>query len=221
MKITAQSPVTALLMAFLLSAFAPLAAAEDAVAVVRTATDGMLKVLQEAPDYVEDDPERYYDAVHEILDPVIDYRGFARGVMGAYASTERYRSLDEAGREQLKGQLARFTETMRIGLIRTYGKGLLAFGGSRIEVLDNEGGDPNAKSVSVRQLIHAEDSDPYTVLYQMGRNREGEWKLRNVIIEAINLGQVYRNQFEAAARKHNGDLDAVIDNWASPDVDTA
>ncbi len=220
MKTTAHSLAAALVLGILSCISTSMASADDAIAAVQTATDGMLAVLSEAPGYVEENPERYYQAVHKILDPVIDYRGFARGVMGAYASTDRYRSLDEAGRDKLKEQLARFTETMRVGLIRTYGKGLLAFGGSRIEVVDDESIDPEAKSASVRQLIYAEDSDPYTVLYQMGRNREGEWKLRNVIIEAINLGQVYRNQFEAAARKYDGDLDAVINNWASPDVET-
>jgi hypothetical protein len=64
---------------------------------------------------VDDDPERYYAAVHEVLDPVVDFRGFARGVMGEYATSARYRSLDEAGREKLRDQLERFTETMRIG----------------------------------------------------------------------------------------------------------
>ena len=37
-----------------------------------------------------------------------------------------------------------------------------------------------------------------------------EWQLRNIIIEGVNLGEIYRSQFEASARKSNGDLDVVI-----------
>ena len=43
--------------------------------------------------------------------------------------------------------------------------------------------------------------------------RDGSWKLRNLIIENINLGEIYRGQFEAAALEAGGDLDVVIANW--------
>jgi phospholipid transport system substrate-binding protein len=57
-------------------------------------------------------------------------------------------------------------------------------------------------------------------MYQMGKNKSGVWKLRNVIIETVNLGEIYKNQFQAAARKHDGDLNTVIEGWASIDVET-
>ena len=47
----------------------------------------------------------------------------------------------------------------------------------------------------------------------MGQYRDGSWKLRNLIIETINLGEIYRNQFNALAQSANGDLDLVIDQW--------
>ncbi len=198
------------------------AAAQDtAHDVVRKATDDILEVLKQAPSYVDKDPDRYYDAVHQVLDPVIDYRGFARGVMGDYASTPRYRSLDEAGQAELRDQLERFTETIRIGLIRTYGKGLLAFGGSRFELASPDDSQAGGRVVSVEQLIYNDQAKPYVVKYQMGQDRSAEWKLRNVIIEDINLGQIYRQQFEAAARKYKGDLNAVITNWSSEEADAS
>jgi len=189
--------------------------------VVQDATVQVMEVVVEAKSYVDAEPERYYQAVQNVLDPVIDFRGFARSVMGPYASSERYRSLDEAGRLQLRGQLDRFTEVMRLGLVRTYSKGLLAFGGSRIEVVQPPADIVEASRVSVRQLIYSDEPEPYVVMYQMGRGKTGDWKLRNVIIESVNLGEIYRNQFQAAARKHDGDLDSVIDNWSSVEVDTS
>lgn len=189
--------------------------------VVRDTSDRVMAVVQDAQTYAEQDPERYYAEVQAILDPVIDFRVFARGVMGAYASSDRYRALDEAGRAQLREQLDRFTEVMRVGLVRTYSKGLLAFGGSRIEVSSPAADEADLDHASVEQLIYTEGAQPYVVIYQMGRDRSGEWKLRNVIIESVNLGEIYRSQFEAAARKENGDLDAVIDSWTVIEVDEA
>lgn len=192
-----------------------------AYAVVQDTTVQVMAVVVEARSYVDAEPERYYQAVQAVLDPVIDYRGFARSVMGPYASSERYRSLDEAGRVQLRGQLDRFTEVMRLGLVRTYSKGLLAFGSSRIEVVQPPDDVVESSRVSVRQLIYSDEPEPYVMMYQMGRAKTGDWKLRNVIIESVNLGEIYRNQFQAAARKYDGDLDSVIDSWSSVEVDTS
>lgn len=205
----------AAVLAGILGATSALAAERNAHQVVEDTTSRVMAAVQDATAYVDKDPQRYYDNIQAILDPVIDFRGFARGVMGDYASSDRYRSLDKAGRATLKAQLDRFTEVMRLGLVRTYSKGLLAFGGSRIQLSKPGPGDDSASTVSVRQLIFGEGTRPYEVMYQMGRDKGGDWKLRNMIIETVNLGAIYRGQFEAAARKHNGDLDKVIDNWSA------
>lgn len=188
--------------------------------VVRHATERVMSEVESAQSYMSEDPERFYSALDEILDPVVDFRGFARGVMGAYASGDRYRELDAAGREKLREQLERFTEVMREGLVRTYGKGLLAFAGSRIELPD-PGAENDASRVAIRQYIHSGDKTPYEVVYYMGRDRDDQWKLRNMVIEDVNLGRIYQSQFESAARKYNGDLDQVIDTWSAVDLDDA
>ena len=186
--------------------------------VVRSATEQVMAVVEDAREYAEKDPDRYYQAIDEILAPVIDYRGFARSVMGPYASGNRYRSLDEPGRSLLRDQLERFTDVMRSGLVATYGKGLLAFSGTRIELIDPSAEDGENTRVSVQQLIYAEKSKPYVLIYQMGLNKGKQWKLRNIIIESVNLGEIYKNQFQSAARKHNGDLDVVIESWSAAET---
>ncbi|MBE9538027.1 MAG: ABC transporter substrate-binding protein [Proteobacteria bacterium] len=196
------------------------AARPSAHDVVRKATTQVMAVVEEARGYAQDDPDRYFQAVDEILEPVIDYRGFARSVMGPYASGDRYRSLDEAARAQLRGQLERFTEVMRTGLVATYSKGLLAFSGSRIEVSEPLDADSKQSRVSVHQLIYSEESQPYVLMYQMGLDKQKQWKLRNIIIESVNLGEIYKNQFQASARKYDGDLDVVIDNWSGSKSDS-
>ena len=87
--------VTRFLGVVMLSLMASLAWGQEPSAhdIVREATDQIMASVDETRDYVQEDPERYYATILEILDPVVDFRGFARGVMGPYASSERYRSL--------------------------------------------------------------------------------------------------------------------------------
>ncbi|WP_439105717.1 MlaC/ttg2D family ABC transporter substrate-binding protein [Congregibacter sp.] len=210
-----------LLTGLYLGSMAPGAAAQEgadateksARETLRETTDKVLVVIEEARDYVDEDPERYYGEVHKVLDPIVDFRGFARGVMGEYATGKRYRGLDEAGREQLKDQLERFTETMREGLVRTYSKGLLAFGGSRVELDDSADDATSDNRATLRQLIYSDEAQPYVVVYQMAKDKSGTWRMRNLVVENVNLGQIYRSQFESAARRYDGDLDKVIENW--------
>ncbi len=215
--------IAALLVACGLLA-SPFAATQEPTAedVLKKTTEEVLAVIDEAADYVDDNPERYYRRVNEALDDVVDFRGFARGVMGDYASSKRYRSLDEAGRQKLRQQLERFTTVMREGLVQTYSKGLLAFNGSRVE-LDKQrsrGSDEgNPDRATLYQRIYSDGSEPYVVIYRMARDRNGDWLMRNLIVENVNLGQIYRSQFEAAARKFDGDLDKVIDDWKIETVD--
>lgn len=213
---------------WLLASFTPVQVlAQDHVAydLVQDATVRVMDVVVAADAYVEADPERYYRQIQDLLDPLIDFRGFARTVMGPYASSARYRSLDESGRQQLRDQLDRFTTVMRSSLVRTYSKGLLAFGGSRIELLAPKTGEAveadetDTSRLSLRQLIYADRKQPYEVMYQMGQEKSGDWKLRNVIIENVNLGEIYRDQFLASAREQDGNLDAVIDTWTTVVVD--
>ncbi len=195
-------------------------ASSSAHEIVASATQSVMAVVEKAHEYADEDPQRYYNAVDEILAPVIDYRGFARSVMGPYASGDRYRSLNEESREELRGQLERFTQVMRTGLVATYSKGLLAFSGSRIEVSDPSEEDAGKTRVTVQQLIYGEQAQPYILIYQMGLDKQKQWKLRNIIIENVNLGEIYRNQFQAAARKYDGDLDVVIENWSTAEEDS-
>lgn len=193
----------------------------SAYELVASVTERIMAIVDEAKVYVDEDPDRYYSEIDEALAPVIDYRGFARSVMGPYASGDRYRSLDEQGKAQLRAQLERFTRVIRSGLVSSYSKGLMAFSGSRIELTAPDPKDAASTHVSVRQLIYSENIQPYVLLYQMGLNKKSQqWELRNLIIDSVNLGEIYKGQFQAAARKKEGDLDAVIDNWTTDDIES-
>ena len=82
-----------------------------------------------------------------------------------------------------------------------------------------KGDDLTTGSATVMQNIFNGSGKSYVVQYTMRRNKAGEWKLHNLIIEGINLGLTYRSQFSAAAEKYHGDVDKVIANWTvEPEV---
>lgn len=192
------------------------AAADDSTGptpIIESTTSQIMTIVGEAPEYFDTDPDRFYDEIGAVLDQTIDWRGFAKGVMGEYASNARYRSLDDDGRKALREQLESFTTIMKSGLIRTYAKGLLAFSGSKFEIVDDEVIDPDARSASITQLVYGSGDRTYTVRYQMGRSRDGSWRLRNLIVADINLGQIYQNQFAAAAKSADGDVAKVVAEW--------
>lgn len=41
-----------------------------------------------------------------------------------------------------------------------------------------------------------------------------EWKVRNVIINGINIGKLFRDQFADAMQRNGNNLDKTIDGWA-------
>jgi len=183
--------------------------------VLETTTQQLMLVITEAQQYYDTDPERFYREIESLLNDVVDFDGFARGVMGKYASKKAYQALGSAEEKQaFKARMSRFSEIFKEGLVKTYAKGLLAFNGNRIDVLPPEAGAPVDGSVTVVQHIYGEAATPYVVSYKMRQDKSAQWKLRNLTIEAINLGIIYRSQFYSAAKRYSGDVDQVIDGWS-------
>ena len=187
----------------------------SAYQVVETITGQLLVLIEQAKLYVDEDEERFFTELDVLLRPFIDFRSFARAVMGRHASSKKMASLTEAEKAKLNAQIDRFSEIFLGALIQTYGKGLLAFDGEEIEVVPPviDAAKPQPKKVVVKQLIYGDRKTPYEVQYSMRTDKEGQWRLRNMVVESINLGKIYRNQFDNAVQVYEGSIDSVIDNW--------
>ena len=181
--------------------------------IIESTTSQIMAIVGEAPEYFDTDPDRFYNEIGAVLNETIDWRGFARGVMGEYASSSRIRSLSKEERASLKAQLDIFTDTMKTGLIQTYAKGLLAFSGSKFEVINGDEVKAGDRSASVTQLVYGAGDKEYTIRYDMRKSRDGLWKIRNLNVEGLNLGQIYRSQFASAAKSANGDVAMVVAQW--------
>jgi phospholipid transport system substrate-binding protein len=175
--------------------------AED---LVEKTTARMLVLIEEAKTYVDDDPERFYVEVEGLLEPVIDFPRFARSVMAAH-----YKRATPEQRE-------RFAEGFKWSLVRTYALALTEFNDGGVNIVPSDRPPKRPDRASVKQEIRSE-GEVYPVIYSMAMNSEGEWRVMNIIINGINMGLTYRNQFASAVNDpvYGGDMDRAIDGWVA------
>jgi len=212
----------------LLLSLATLARAEELdrrgpVEIIELATEQVLAAIDEARGYYDSDPDRFYAEVERILAPVVDFQGFARGVMGFHGSAEAYRQLkSEAEREAFKARISRFDPKLRETMVAGYSKGLLAVKIDSIEVVqpddDAQRRIAAGDTVQIVQRVATGEGEPFLLKYLLKPNREGEWKVRNLDVDGVDLGRVYRSQFAASVRDLGGDVDRAIDGWSFTDA---
>lgn len=169
---------------------------------VESVTNQLLQTIEIHRDTFEDDPEGFFAALDGLLKDVIDFDWIAYKVMGSY------------GKKATPEQRSRFANTFRCELIETYGRGLVAYGEQNIVVVPPTEDINGQRKVKVVQEIHGSDG-VFPLVYSMGLTKEGNWKVTNVVINGINLGKTFRNQFIQRAQRFGGDIDQVISNWSS------
>jgi len=172
---------------------------------IRDSIKDLMTQIEGRETYFADNIDELKAIVDDSLEEVADFRYIAASVMGRYFGNATPQ------------QRSRFVDTFRKTLIDTYTKGLVTFDYREIRVLDNQQASRYEDQASVAMEVVANDGSVYPVSYSL-RLDDGQWKVVNVIVNGINLGLTFRNQFDQAMREHNRDYDAVIDGWA-PELD--
>lgn len=167
--------------------------------VIEETTAQVLSLLETGVDPVAA-PEQFVTKLSEVLDPVVAFEYIAKGVMGVHAKN--------ASPQQIK----QFSESFKKGLVNTYGRGVSGFQGLDIEVLAPVKPVGDSRRANVVQEIRS-SGGVNKVSYSMAKNRQGQWKLVNLVLNGINFGQTFRGQFAAAVDKNNGDVDKTIADW--------
>lgn len=190
----------ALMLALSVPLFAHAAAATPQQVVEET-SNRVMEVLDSNRELYRKDSEAFLEGLSEVLDPVVDYEGIARSVM-----TVRF------SRDASPDQVQRFIDTFKRSMVQFYGNALLEFDSGEISVLPPRNRDKREDRASVNMEIKTANGTVYPTTYTM-INKDGQWMVRNVIVEGINIGLLFRDQFAQAMQTHNNDLDKVIDNW--------
>ncbi|WP_299316315.1 phospholipid-binding protein MlaC [uncultured Halomonas sp.] len=202
------SPMTlslrSLLVALALLLFAlPAAAAPERTPeqVIRHSVETLTSEIEGRRDYFAENLDELKALVDESLDDIADFRYIGASVMGRYFQNATPQ------------QRSRFADTFRQTLIDTYTRGLVTFDYRELRVLDNQRPQRHEDQASVDMEVVATNGQVYPVSYSL-RLSGNEWRVVNVIVNGINLGLTFRNQFDQAMRDQGRDYDAVIDNWA-------
>ena len=145
--------------------------------------------------------------LRQTLTPMVDFERFSKAVMGKH-----YEAATPTQRTEFTNVL---TETM-FGL---YTKVLLKFDIANLEVQYPTEDKPFKGSVSMK--VTTDGGDTYNISYSVRQNPQKQWKVRNMILDGINLGLAYRNQFNGAAQRYNGNISMVISNWSAEMDDNA
>ena len=163
----------------------------------------MVKVLTEQSDLFETDRTQYEQKIKDIFEPMIDFKRVAASVMG-----RKYYLL------ATKEQREEFVEIFKDSLLDTYAETLAQWGDSKIRTEFNDGySNSELKNVEVRQVLDTGNSK-YPISYKLRKN-DKDWKIVNIIINGVNLGLTFRNQFQALAVSQNDDIEATLSNWIS------
>jgi len=186
--------------------------AKDAEQLISTTSDEINAIVKGASAYFDTDPDRYYQQIGATLDPHVDYDTFARGVMGHIASKRYVESLPEGERAAARANLPKFRDVLHDTLVKGYGKVFYNYAGSQYAIKSTEligSGD----RASVTQKVIDPQRKQYELQYTLNYQGEKGWKIQNVIVDGINMGQSYRAQFEEALDLYKGNVSDVIKNW--------
>ena len=169
--------------------------------VVQGVTDSVMSVIKSGEKTLKENPDAYFAKVRESLESTVSFPFIAKNVMASYWS-----QASETQRDQ-------FTETFTRGMVETLGKGLANYSDLKITTLPPEGDVSAMKRVEVIQEVAAADGTS-RISYTMAQNKSGEWKLINVVLNGVNLGKSFRDQFAQSMKQNDNDIDKVIATWA-------
>ena len=195
------------LVFFLLTGSLYIFSDEDPYLFIDENAQKMVRVLTEDSSLFETDRVLYENKIKEIFEPMIDFRRVAASVMG-----KKYYLL------ATKEERAEFVLIFRDSLLDTYAETLAQWGDSTITTEFPKNKEELSKNVEVRQILDTGTSK-YPISYKLRKSKDG-WKIVNIIINGVNLGLTFRNQFQALAVSHNENISDTLRNWVS-DAGTA
>ena len=174
---------------------------------IDTNAQEMVEILTTEAFLFETNRELYEQKIKEIFEPMIDFRRVAASVMG-----KKYYLL------ATKDERLQFVNIFKDSLLDTYAETLAQWGNSTITTKFPDNKDVTLQNVEVKQILDTGTST-YPISYKLRNSKDG-WKIVNIIINGVNLGLTFRNQFQALAITHDENIALTLENWVS-DAGTA
>ena len=163
----------------------------------------MVEVLTADADLFDTNREEYENKIKIIFEPMIDFRRVSASVMG-----KKYYLM------ATPEQRSNFVNIFKDSLLDTYAETLAQWGDSTISTnFPDELPEDGVLNIEVKQTLDTGTSK-YPISYKLRKSSEG-WKIVNIIINGVNLGLTFRNQFQALAKSHDENIEVTLENWVS------
>ena len=159
-----------------------------------------LTVIKEEGSNFEDNPDEFKEKLKNIWEPMVDVQLVSRLI------------LNKAYKSASQEQIYRFQERTKKLLLDTYVSTLLEF--KDYEIFTNAKIKTNKnKTCEIEIKFDSSSSYSFITKFTVYRNKGGELKIINIIIDGINLGLTFRNQFQGVLKKEGNNLDKAIESW--------
>lgn len=176
----------------------PVWAAQSPDQLVQETSKLMLAKLKEERDVIKKNPERIYDLVQQIVLPHFDFEYMSQLVLA-----KNWKRATDAQRKAFVGEF-------RTLLVRTYATSLNEYTDQKLTYLPFRQ-NPGDTEVTVRTEVEQPGGLPIPIDYRL-HQRDGEWVVFDVIIDAVSLVNNYRTTFAKEVRQ--GDIDGLIKTLA-------
>ena len=159
-----------------------------------------LTVIKVEGSNFEDNPDEFKEKLKNIWEPMVDVQLVSRLI------------LNKAYKSASQEQIYRFQERTKKLLLDTYVSTLLEF--KDYEIFTNAKIKTNKnKTFEIEIKFDSSSSYSFITKFTVYRNKGGELKIINIIIDGINLGLTFRNQFQGVLQKEGNNLDKAIESW--------
>jgi phospholipid transport system substrate-binding protein len=158
-----------------------------------------LTIIKTEGSKYDEKPDEFKDKLKNIWEPMVDV-----GLVSRLILSKAYKTATE---EQI---LLFQTRTKKL-LLDTYITALLEFEDYELETSRKIKENKN-KTLEV-EINFFSASDSFKAKFTLYKNKQGELKIINIIIDGINLGLTFRNQFQDNLKNENYDLDKAIETW--------
>ena len=162
----------------------------------------MVSIIRNNQELYAKDPELFKDKINVVFEPMVDFRRVGASVMGK----KYYLAASSSQRLQ-------FIQSFKTSLLDTYSSTLAQWGDQKIITIFPEVSEFKKTEDVQQNLITS--SNIYPITYKVRKDKNGNWLIINIIVNGVNLGLTFRNQFQALAKEHNENINEIIKHWTS------
>jgi len=162
----------------------------------------MVSIIKNNQELYDEDPEMFKSKINAVFEPMVDFRRVGASVMG-----KKYYLAASAS------QRLQFIQAFKSSLLDTYSSTLAQWGDQEITTIFPEVSESKPTEDVQQNLITS--NNIYPITYKVRKDKNGNWLIINIIVNGVNLGLTFRNQFQALAKEHNENIDEIIKHWTS------